>query len=274
MSTHFSTPVHLLGQSILAHKDQITVNARYSSETASNEQNLPNVVPTTFYDRIVSSLGETIEAGEVSYSHDDLPSFKESHRMTGLLESILMSISSIKQALFDYIDDYSKDSDLSVSEIISITKLIDPLINDYLHYYTENHLMQTTQSLQSEYYQSDELSVPIIKISNQVAICPIIGDIDERRGNLILERTLTESRAKKIRTLILDLSGIETLDTMMTQHLFKIVDSLELMGVEIIVTGVSSEVAIGVVSLGLDLNALTIKQNLSDALQELGMIDS
>ncbi|TKD72439.1 STAS domain-containing protein [Pseudalkalibacillus hwajinpoensis] len=274
MSVHYSTSVHILGQSIIKHKDQITANARSTCEIASNEQKLPDVVPNTFYDHIVASLAESIEAGEVSYTNDDLPSFEEARRMTGLLESILMSVSSIKQALLNYIDEYSKEIDLTVSEVISITKLIDPLINEYLHYYTENHLMQAAQSLQAEYYQSDELSVPIIKISNRVAICPIIGDIDERRGNLILERTLTESSAKKIRTLILDLSGIETLDTMMTQHLFKIVDSLELMGVEIIVTGVSSEVAIGVVSLGLDLNALTIKQNLSDALQELGMIDS
>ncbi len=274
MTEHFSHSVHRLGQSIIQNQDHITANARFSIESTCNEQNLPDVVPNAFYEHLISSLGETIETGEVTFISDDLPSFDETKRIDGLLESVLMSISCIKQALLDYIDEHNKEVELTVSDVIRVSKLIDPIINEYLHHYTENHLHQATHSLQQEYYQSDELSVPIIKISNRVAICPLIGDIDQYRANLILERTLMESSSKKIRTLILDLSGIGTLDTMMTQHLFKIVDSLEMMGVDVIVTGVSSEVAIGVVSLGIDLNALTIKQNLAGALKDLGMIES
>ncbi|MGA9288167.1 MAG: STAS domain-containing protein [Anaerobacillus sp.] len=274
MTEHFSHAVHKLGHSIIQNKDQITADARSSIESSCNEQNVPDVVPNAFYEHMIASLGETIETGKVSFISEDLPTFDETRRLSGLLESVLMSISCIKQVLLDYIDEHSPEWELSVSDVIAVSKLIDPIINEYLHHYTENHLHQATHSLQREYYQSDELSVPIIKISNRVAICPLIGDIDGKRANLILERTLMESSSKKIRTLILDLSGIGTLDTMMTQHLFKIVDSLEMMGVDVIVTGVSSEVAIGVVSLGLDLNALTIKQNLSGALQSLGMIDS
>ncbi|MFP3340254.1 hypothetical protein R0J91_19905, partial [Micrococcus sp. SIMBA_131] len=80
----------------------------------------------------------------------------------------------------------------------------------FIHHFTESYLTQKTNSLQSEYYQDDALSVPIIKLSSRVAICPIIGEIDEKRANLILERTLMESSAKKIRSLILDLSGVAT----------------------------------------------------------------
>ncbi|WP_347551741.1 STAS domain-containing protein [Pseudalkalibacillus hwajinpoensis] len=275
MSNHFSHSVQFLGQSIIQNLDKLTANARHLNNISSNkEQSLPDVVPVSFYDHLFTSLGGSIEAGELSYPHEDLPGIEGKQTATGLLESLMMSISSVKQTLFSYIDENSQYLSLTVSDVIAVSKLIDPLMNYYQQHYTEQYMQQETIRLQAEYYQEDELSVPIIKISTNVAICPIIGEIDERRANLILERTLIESSAKKIRSLILDLSGVATLDTMMTQHLFKIVDSLEMMGVDVIVTGVSSEIAIGVVSLGLDLQALTIKQDLEGALKSLGMIDS
>ena len=273
MSENISHTVQLLGQSLLQNIDRITASARHQIEISVKEQSLQDVVPFTFIEKIIETLGESIEAGEISYPTEDLPNFEGKDVIPAYLDTILMSVSVVKQSLLRYMEENQHTFSLTVSDVITITKLIDPLIDYYIQFYTESYLTQKTHNLQSQYYQDDALSVPIIKISSRVAICPIVGEIDERRANLILERTLMESSAKKIRSLILDLSGVATLDTMMTQHLFKIVDSLEVMGVDIIVTGVSSEVAIGVVSLGLDLQSLTIKQNLEGALKSLGMLE-
>ncbi|WP_166000185.1 STAS domain-containing protein [Bacillus sp. Cs-700] len=273
MSENISHNVQSIGQSILQNIDQIAANARHQIEISIKEQGLPSIVPYTFTEQIIVPLGESIEAGEVSYPTEQISSFKEMDAIPAYLDTVLMSISVVKKSLLSYIEENQHTFSLTVLDVIVITKIVDPLINYFIHHFTESYLTQKTNSLQSEYYQDDALSVPIIKLSSRVAVCPIIGEIDEKRANLILERTLMESSAKKIRTLILDLSGVATLDTMMTQHLFKIVDSLEVMGVDIIVTGVSSEVAIGVVSLGLDLQSLTIKQNLEGALKSLGMVE-
>lgn len=273
MSENNSQTVQLLGQSVLQNIDRITANARHQIEISVKEQSLLDIVPYTFTEQIIVPLGESIEAGEVSYPTEELSSFKEMDVIPAYLDTMLMSISVVKQSLLSYIEENQHTFSLTVTDFIAITKIVDPLIDYFIHNFTESYLTQETHNLRSEYYQDDALSVPIIKLSSRVAICPIIGEIDEKRANLILERTLMESSAKKIRSLILDLSGVATLDTMMTQHLFKIVDSLEVMGVDIIVTGVSSEVAIGVVSLGLDLQSLTIKQNLEGALKSLGMLE-
>ncbi|WP_226659222.1 STAS domain-containing protein [Pseudalkalibacillus hwajinpoensis] len=273
MSENISHTVQLLGQSIIQNIDQITANARHHIEISVKEQNLPAIVPVHFIETFIKILGESIEAGEISYPTEELPKVNEKDVIPGYLDTMLMSVSAIKQSLLSYIGEKQHTLSLTASDVLTVTKLTDPLVDHYIHFYTESYLKQKTLLIQSENYQDDASSVPIIKLSSRVAICPIIGEIDERRADLILERTVMESSAKKIRTLILDLSGVATLDTMMTQHLFKIVDSLEVMGVDIIVTGVSSEVAIGVVSLGLDLQSLTIKQNLEGALKSLGMIE-
>jgi rsbT co-antagonist protein RsbR len=273
MSENNSQTVQLIGQSILQNIDQITANARHQIEISVKEQGLPDIVSFSFTEKIIVPLGESIEAREVSYPTEELSIFKEMDVIPAYVDTMLMSISVVKQSLLSYIEENQHTFSLTVSDVIAITKIVDPLIDYFIHHFTESYLTKKTHSLRSEYYQDDALSVPIIKLSSRVAICPIIGEIDEKRANLILERTLMESSAKKIRSLILDLSGVATLDTMMTQHLFKIVDSLEVMGVDIIVTGVSTEVAIGVVSLGLDLQSLTIKQNLEGALKSLGMLE-
>lgn len=273
MSENISHTVQLLGQSIIQNIDQITASARHQIEISVKEQNLPAIVPVHFIETFIKALGESVEAGELSYPTEELPNVKINDVIPGYLDTMLMSVSVVKHSLLSYMEENQHTLSLTASDVLTVTKLIDPLIDHYIQFYTESYLKQKTLSIQSEYYQDDALSVPIIKLSSRVAICPIIGEIDEKRANLILERTLMESSAKKIHCLILDLSGVATLDTMMTQHLFKIVDSLEVMGVDIIVTGVSSEVAIGVVSLGLDLQSLTIKQNVEGALKSLGMIE-
>ncbi|MFK3960096.1 STAS domain-containing protein [Guptibacillus hwajinpoensis] len=272
MSEQFSHSIHRLGQSILQNIDDITANTRHLIEMNTQVQSLPGD-SYTFTEHILVSLGESIEAGEISYPSEDLQRFEEEENFPAYLDTILMSITAMKKSLLTYMEDHQHTFSLTVSDVITISKLIDPLIDHSINLFTESYLDKKTCSLQKHYIQDDALTVPIIKISSNVAICPIIGEIDEQRANLILERTLMESSAKKIRSLILDLSGVATLDTMMTQHLFKIVDSLELMGVDIIVTGVSSDVAIGVVSLGLDLQSLTIEQNLEGALKSLGMLE-
>ena len=65
---------------------------------------------------------------------------------------------------------------------------------------------------------------------------------------------------------IIDITGVPTVDTLVAQHLLKTVTALRLMGAECIISGVRPQIAQTIVHLGVDLQGVTTKANLADAL--------
>ena len=85
---------------------------------------------------------------------------------------------------------------------------------------------------------------------------------------------LHQIETHKIRSLIIDMSGVVCLDTMVVQHLFKILDGISYMGCTAIITGIRAEIANTMVNLGISLNdRIETKRTLQQALEELRLPD-
>ncbi len=84
-----------------------------------------------------------------------------------------------------------------------------------------------------------------------------------------MEKTLEKASQLGLSRLILDLSGVLTIDTMVADQLFKVIDALKLIGVDSILTGLHPEIAQTMVNLRLHINHLNFKGNLMQALSEL-----
>ncbi|MGB8268087.1 MAG: STAS domain-containing protein, partial [Priestia megaterium] len=114
-----------------------------------------------------------------------------------------------------------------------------------------------------------ELSVPVVPLAKGMAILPLIGNIDTERANYLMEETLKSVNRLQLQRLILDLSGVYIIDTMVADRIFKVIDSLKLLGVETILTGIRPEVAQTIVSIGIDFSSLTIKSSLQKAIEDV-----
>jgi rsbT co-antagonist protein RsbR len=84
-----------------------------------------------------------------------------------------------------------------------------------------------------------------------------------------MEEALKSANRLQLQRLIVDLSGVYIIDTMVADRIFKVIDSLKLLGVETVLTGIRPEVAQTVVSIGIDFNNLTIKSSLQKAIEDL-----
>ncbi|WP_455931568.1 STAS domain-containing protein, partial [Priestia aryabhattai] len=80
-----------------------------------------------------------------------------------------------------------------------------------------------------------------------------------------MEETLKSANRLQLHRLIVDLSGVYIIDTMVADRIFKVIDSLKLLGVETVLTGIRPEVAQTVISIGIDFSSLTIKSSLQKA---------
>ena len=112
-----------------------------------------------------------------------------------------------------------------------------------------------------------ELSTPVIQVWDRVLALPIIGTLDSNRASRLTESLLGQIAELSAEIVILDISGVPTIDTQVAQHLLKTVQAARLMGATSILSGVRPETAQAMVHLGIQLGTLRSRSTLRDALQ-------
>lgn len=99
----------------------------------------------------------------------------------------------------------------------------------------------------------DELSTPLIPISDDVLAMPLIGRIDRSRAGRVLQVLLAGLSRARARFAILDITGVRDCDAEVARALVQSARAARLLGVEALITGLRPEVARAFVELGEDL---------------------
>ncbi|MGJ7522686.1 STAS domain-containing protein [Variovorax sp. LT1P1] len=111
-----------------------------------------------------------------------------------------------------------------------------------------------------------ELSTPVIKLWEGVLAVPMIGVLDSNRTQIVMETLLQTIADTESGLAIIDITGVPTVDTLVAQHLLKTVSAIRLMGADCIISGIRPQIAQTIVHLGIDLQGVTTKATLADAL--------
>ncbi|PCC73969.1 rsbT co-antagonist protein RsbR [Nannocystis exedens] len=111
-----------------------------------------------------------------------------------------------------------------------------------------------------------ELSTPIIEVWDGVLVMPLIGLVDSMRTSEIMDSLLQSVGRLRARFAILDLTGIEVVDTTTANHLIAMIRAVRLLGAEGILTGIHPGIAQTIVTLGVDLRGFIIHATLRQAL--------
>lgn len=111
-----------------------------------------------------------------------------------------------------------------------------------------------------------ELSTPVVKVWDGILALPMIGTLDSARTQIVMESLLQRIVDTGSEIAIIDITGVPTVDTLVAQHLLKTVTAIRLMGADCIISGIRPQIAQTIVHLGVDLDGVTTKSNLSDAL--------
>ncbi|WP_431262233.1 STAS domain-containing protein [Roseateles chitinivorans] len=111
-----------------------------------------------------------------------------------------------------------------------------------------------------------ELSTPVVKLWEGVLAVPMIGTLDSGRTQLVMEALLQRIVETGSALAIIDITGVPTVDTLVAQHLLKTVTAIRLMGADAIISGIRPQIAQTIVHLGIDLEGITTKATLADAL--------
>ncbi|MBB5862898.1 STAS domain-containing protein [Xanthomonas sp. 3058] len=172
-------------------------------------------------------------------------------------------IFSLKRVLFALVQrEYADTPEDLGQQLWALSELLDRL-----GLYTVKAFQKTREEIivrQQE--EMLELSTPVVKLWDGVLALPMIGTLDSQRTQVVMESLLQRIVDTGSEIAIIDITGVPTVDTLVAQHLLKTVTAIRLMGADAIISGVRPQIAQTIVHLGLDLQGIVTKANLSDAL--------
>jgi rsbT co-antagonist protein RsbR len=131
----------------------------------------------------------------------------------------------------------------------------------------ENFIRSREEIIRQQRADMMELSTPVIKVWDKILTLPIIGTLDSRRAQLMMEALLQRIVESGSTVAILDITGVRTMDTLVANHLIKTVTAARLMGARCILTGVSPAIAQTMVQLGIDLTQITTRAQMADGIR-------
>jgi rsbT co-antagonist protein RsbR len=113
-----------------------------------------------------------------------------------------------------------------------------------------------------------ELTTPVLEIWDDVLVLPIVGVVDTRRSVEIMSDLLEAITERQARCVIIDITGVEIVDTGTADYLVKVVRAATLLGTRCVLTGLSPAVARTLTEIGADLSEVRTLRNLKEGLRD------
>ncbi|MFB1051269.1 PAS domain-containing protein [Paraliobacillus sp. JSM ZJ581] len=117
--------------------------------------------------------------------------------------------------------------------------------------------------------EMDQLSTPIVPIAESIAVLPLIGHIHHTRMEKLTAAISNYLSTSKDEYLILDLSGLYEVDTYVAASILKLYDLTDLIGTQLILTGIRPELALKTAEIGEKLKIMRTYMTVKDAMNAL-----
>jgi rsbT co-antagonist protein RsbR len=152
-------------------------------------------------------------------------------------------VQAIRRTLWHFIYQYDRINNHfnSREEFYALEKRINDKIDQFLNTFLISYSKYKDELIASQRDLVEHLSVPIIPLSQSVAVLPLTGMVDTYRIQTIEEKVLTGISDLKIQTLIIDLSGIANMEMHVIDHFQKILTGISMMGCKAILTGLRAD---------------------------------
>lgn len=134
------------------------------------------------------------------------------------------------------------------TELAATNRQLAQVLAEVRHAYAQQeHLLQTIR----------ELSTPVLQVARQTLLVPLIGAIDAERSERVKEAMLAAIGQSQARVVIMDITGVPTVDEQVAQTLIEAARAAQLLGARVVLCGITPRVAQVVVQLGLSLHMPT-----------------
>jgi rsbT co-antagonist protein RsbR len=144
----------------------------------------------------------------------------------------------------------------------------EPAANRIANTVGVNFVQERERVIRQQQEAIRELSTPVLQVRERLLILPIIGVLDSQRARQLTEQLLRGIRSTRAKVVVIDITGVPTIDSTVANHLVQTVEASRLMGASVIITGLSSEIAQTLVTIGVDLSKVNAVGDLQGGIEE------
>ncbi|HZT68985.1 MAG TPA: STAS domain-containing protein [Terriglobia bacterium] len=217
---------------------------------------------TSIYDNYVDVLEtgavEALQAYARNLSERIVPRGVETHEVVGII-LILRDV-----LLRSLLKKYQSDSRL-------ISRMLDayePAARRIVVTVAAGFVQERERIIREQQDAIRELSTPVLPVREGLLILPIVGVIDTQRARQLTEQLLRGIRANRAKVVVIDITGVPSIDSTVANHLVLTVEAARLLGATAIVTGLSPEIAHTLVTIGVDLTKMNTVGDLRGGIEE------
>ena len=217
---------------------------------------------TSVYDNYV----EVLETGSVealqdyarSLSERIIPRGVETEEVLGI---VLLLRDVLARSLFKK---YQGDFDL----LNRVLDAYEPAANRIANTVGVSFVQERERIIRQQQEAIRELSTPVLQVRERLVILPIIGILDNQRARQLTEQLLKGIRTHRAKVVVIDITGVPEIDSTVANHLVQTVEASRLMGASVIITGLSSEIALTLVTIGVDLSKMNAVGDLQGGIEQ------
>src|SRR6184192_1786673 len=217
---------------------------------------------TAVYDNYVEALEtgtfEALQAYSRRLSERIIPRGVETDEVVGI---VLLLRDVLARSLFKK---YQADFDL----LNRVLDAYEPAANRIANTVAVSFVQERERIIRQQQEAIRELSTPVLQVRERLLILPIIGVIDAQRARQLTEQLLRGIRQNRAKVVVIDITGVPTIDSTVANHLVQTVEASRLMGASVIITGLSSEIAQTLVTIGVDLSKMNAVGDLQGGIEE------
>ena len=217
---------------------------------------------TSVYDKYVAVLEsgsvEALQAYARDLSERIIPRGVETHEVVGI---VLLLRDVLARSLFK-----KYQSDFGLLNLV--LDAYEPAANRIANTVAVSFVQERERIIRQQQEAIRELSTPVLQVRERLLILPIIGVIDPQRARQVTEQLLRGIRANRAKVVVIDITGVPSVDSTVANHLVQTVDASRLMGATVILTGLSSEIAQTLVTIGMDLSKMKTVGDLQGGIEE------
>ncbi|MBX9993852.1 STAS domain-containing protein [Priestia aryabhattai] len=259
--------LHAIKETILQQKEKLAENKRLDLATSHNIYTELTTfrldLLTTYAD---SLLLEKEAANEVMEQWgNNMANLLVNHGLP--LNLALEEISYYRDVIGEIIKEEAKNNDFSLDAFYQIISHFNRIVDNAIQFVSKSYVKDYTEKINYAQYAIDELSVPVVRMTEEIGILPLVGDLDTKRAQYLMESALEKGSQYKLKWLIIDLSAVPIIDTMVADQLFKVIDGLQLIGIEVVISGIRPEIAQTMVNLGIKVEEIRSFSSLHQAVQ-------
>ena len=189
----------------------------------------------------------------------------ETHARIGLSMTVFFAGMNIFDQLFSDMvqkQNLSENEQMLMSDAIAKQVHLDTGIVCEMYNYVSNELIVGQNKALME------MSTPVTEIWEGILLLPVVGIVDSKRSQDIMNAVLQMIGRTQAKEFILDISGVAVIDTAVANYLIKITKATRLMGCESTISGLSPANAQTIVNLGIDVGTVKTTSTMMDAIDK------